>query len=164
MAKKIPSPPVEETEDDLSTVLSTRDITIAGNALTIREFNLIDSLVMHDAITPVVTSLTDVMETDWPSFEDVQRVLARHADVLPALLARCIDRPVEWVASLPASEGTTLMDWWWSVNRRFFMNAVVRQITLRAQGEKRSGLAASSQHSSGQATTPTDSVTTPTGK
>lgn len=153
--------PVTLQDDDLSVLLSTRDITIAGRNLTVREFTLADSLAMNDALKPVVDSLADVMQSEWPSFESVQDVLARHAQVLPELLACCVDQPVEWVSTLPGSDGTALMDWWWTVNRRFFMSAAVRQITLRAAREKPSPLAASSPRSSGQATTQKDSAATP---
>lgn len=148
-------------DDDLSVLLSTRDITIAGQRLTVREFTLVDSLTMNEELKPVVASLADVMQSEWPSFEAVQDVLATHAAALPKLIACCIDQPVEWVATLPGSDGTALMDWWWTVNRRFFMSAAVRQITLRAAREKPSLSAASSPRSSGQAITQTGSDTTP---
>ncbi|CVC81489.1 hypothetical protein GVN99_13725 [Serratia marcescens] len=150
-------------DDDLSVLLSTRDITIAGQHLTVREFTLVDSLTMHEVLKPVVASLADVMQSEWPSFEAVQDVLAEHADALPKLIACSADQPVEWVATLPGSDGTALMDLWWTVNRRFFMSAAVRQITLRAAREKLSLSAASSPRSSGQATTQTGSDTTPPG-
>lgn len=155
--------PAAPQEDDLSVLLSTRDITIAGKPLTVREFTLVDSLAMNAVLKPVVASLADVMQSDWPSFESVQDVLAEHANALPELIACCIGQPVEWVATLPGSEGTALMDWWWTVNRRFFMSAAVRQVTLRAVREKPSPSAASSPRSSGQATTQTDSDTTQPG-
>lgn len=43
-------------EDDLSVLLSTRDITIAGQHLTVREFTLVDSLTMNEELKPVVVS------------------------------------------------------------------------------------------------------------
>lgn len=108
-----------EPENDLDVLLSTRDVTVAGKTVTVREITLVDSLVLHSTLEPVVASLADVMQTEYPAFEDVQRVLAKHAQVLPGLIAHCIDQDVDWVQGLPGGEGVALMDWWWSVNRRF---------------------------------------------
>lgn len=118
--KKAAPKPAAEPENDLDVLLSTRDITIAGKPITVREVTLVDSLVLHDSLAPMVASLADVMQTEYPRFEEVQQVLAKHATVLPVLIAHCTDQPVEWVQTLPGSEGLALMDWWWAVNRRFF--------------------------------------------
>lgn len=160
--KKPGKKPAAEPENDLDVLLSTRDITIAGKPITVREITLVDSLVLHDSLTPVVASLAEVMQTEYPRFEHVQQVLAKHATVLPVLIAHCSDQPVEWVQTLPGSEGLALMDWWWAVNRRFFMGAATRILQLQlARAKTLSDSAASSQLSSEQATTQTASATTP---
>lgn len=153
-----------EPENDLDVLLSTRDVTVAGKTVTVREITLVDSLVLHSTLEPVVASLADVMQTEYPAFEDVQRVLAKHAQVLPGLIAHCIDQDVDWVQGLPGGEGVALMDWWWSVNRRFFMSAAVRITSLRlARMKAQSDSAASSPPSSGQATGQKASVNTLSG-
>ncbi|CNJ03320.1 Uncharacterised protein [Yersinia aldovae] len=158
------SAPNDAVVDDLSVLLSTRDIRIAGQSLTVREFTLMDSLALHDTLTPVVAALADMMQAGWPSFEDVQRVLSQHAEALTVLLARSVDQPVDWVAALPGTEGMALMDWWWTVNRHFFMTAAVRQMTLRAaRASVPSDTPASSPPSSGTGTTQTASRTTRPG-
>lgn len=150
-----------DTEDELSVLLSTRNITVAGRALVIREYNLMDMLQLGEKLSALTQSLADAMQTPWPPIEDIEAVLARHAGDLPELIACTVDQPVQWVALLPASEGQTLIDWWWAQNRRFFMNAVVRVQTIRATRAKLSASAASSQPSSGPDTLRTDLERTP---
>ncbi|HAT3746931.1 TPA: hypothetical protein I8614_004980, partial [Serratia marcescens] len=74
--KKAAPKPAAEPENDLDVLLSTRDITIAGKPITVREVTLVDSLVLHDSLAPMVASLADVMQTEYPRFEEVQQVLA----------------------------------------------------------------------------------------
>lgn len=151
----------EDTEDELSVLLSTRNITIAGRELVIREYTLADMLQLGEKLESLTRSLTEVMMTPWPSIEETEAVLRKHAGDMPELIACTVDQPVRWVAMLPASEGQTLLDWWWTQNRRFFMNAVVRQETIRLQRAKLLDSAASLQPSSTPDTTPPDSEPTP---
>jgi len=157
MSKQKPA----DTEDELSVLLSTRNITIAGRALVIREYNLMDMLQLGEKLSALTQSLAGAMQTPWPPIEDIEAVLARHAGDLPELIACTVDQPVQWVALLPGSEGQALIDWWWTQNRRFFMNAVVRLETIRATRAKLSASAASSQPSSGPDTLRTGLEPTP---
>lgn len=150
-----------DSEDDLSVLLSTRNITIAGRALVIREYNLMDMLQLGDKLDALTHSLAEVMDNPWPPVEEVEAVLRKHADDIPELIARTVDQPIQWVALLPANEGQTLIDWWWTQNRRFFMKAVVRLVGIRVTRAKLSASAASSQPSSGPDTTRADSEPTP---
>lgn len=151
------------TASELETLISSREINIAGESLTVREYSLLDSLTLHEPIAKLVCSLADVMKERALAFDDVEALLARHADIIPALVARSVDKPVEWVATLSATQGQTLLDWFWTVNRNFFMTAAVRRLTVQATVErKQSDSAASSQHSSEPGTMPNDSRTTPT--
>ncbi|HBY1005073.1 TPA: hypothetical protein MIP48_10910 [Klebsiella pneumoniae] len=150
-----------DTEDELSVLLSTRNITIAGRGLVIREYTLMDMLQLGDKLDALTHSLAEVMQTPWPPLEEVESVLRKHAGDIPELIACTVEQPIPWVALLPAGEGQTLMDWWWTQNRRFFMNAVVRLETIRATRAKLSASAASSQPSSGPDTTRAGSEPTP---
>ena len=149
-----------ETEDELSVLLSTRDITIAGRAMVIREYTLTDMLHLGAPLDALTHSLADAMKTPWPAIEEIEAVLRKHASDMPELMARSVDQPVQWVAQLPASDGQNLIDWWWTQNRRFFMNAVVRLETIRATRAKLSASAASLQPSREPVTTPPGSEAT----
>ncbi|WP_113632160.1 DUF6631 family protein [Pectobacterium peruviense] len=151
------------TTNELETLISSREINIAGESLTVREYSLVDSLTLHEPIAKLVLALADVMKDRALAFDDVETLLARHADIIPVLIARSVNKPTEWAATLNASEGQTLMDWWWTVNKRFFMTAAVRRLTvLDVKNNRPSDSAASSQHSSEPDITPRDSRITPT--
>lgn len=135
-------------DDELDVLLPGRDVTIAGCALRLREYTLTDTLALHSVLSPLTDALAGVMADGWPEYEDVADILAAQGDALITLMAHAIDRPTQWVAMLPGTEGLALQDWWWSVNRGFFMNAVVRRLALREARRNRSLLPASSPRSS----------------
>lgn len=135
-------------DDELEVLLPGRDVTIAGCALRLREYTLTDTLALHGVLSPLTDALAGVMADGWPEYEEVADILAAQGDALITLMAHAIDKPPQWVATLPGAEGLALQDWWWSVNRGFFMNAVVRRLALREARRNRSPLPASSPHSS----------------
>ncbi|EHN5173256.1 hypothetical protein KI912_003112 [Salmonella enterica] len=142
-----------DAADDLDVLFPERELRLAGENVTIREYTLKDTLTLHTVLMPVVDALAAVTETTWASYETVETVLAAHHEAVIVLVAHSIDRAPAFVAGLSGTEGMTLMDWWWSVNRHFFMNAVIRRLVCRQVTP--SGSAASSPSSSGRATPPT---------
>lgn len=136
MAKKIEKAKEDlASTDDLTIILSTREIELGPEKLVIREYTLTDSLELYDVINPLATALAEIMqEQDLPQVEQVRAILAHHFSLMPSLIARTIDRSPAWVAGLPADYGLILMDWWWSLNRGFFIGAAVQK--LRAMQEK----------------------------
>ncbi|HIE4801216.1 TPA: DUF6631 family protein [Serratia marcescens] len=127
---------------DLTILLSTRDIDIGAERLTIREYTLHDSLELYEAISPVAADLAAVMDSESIVTEQVRAVLARHYSLMPLLIARTVDRSPEWVAGLPADYGLVLMDWWWSLNRSFFIGAAVQKLrAMQAERNSPSGTA-----------------------
>ncbi|ECG5643235.1 hypothetical protein E1K64_15945 [Salmonella enterica subsp. enterica serovar Poona] len=140
-------------DDDLSVLLPDRTLVLAGETVTLREYSLQDTLVLHAVLAPVVDALAAVTENAWASYDAVETVLAAQHEVVIVLVAHSIGRPPSFVAGLSGTEGMTLMDWWWSVNRHFFMTAVIRRLVCRQVTA--SGSAASSPSSSVQATPPT---------
>ncbi|MCW2478831.1 DUF6631 family protein [Candidatus Symbiopectobacterium sp. NZEC135] len=154
----------KETQSDLETLIPERTLTIAGETVTVREYSLMDSLELHAPITQLVSALAEVMKLRAMAYDEVAALLAQHASIIPVLIARSVDKPVEWVAALPAQDGTTLLDWFWTVNRHFFTSAAVRRLTIlaaQAAQSEQSDLDASSPRSSEKDTTPNASATTP---
>lgn len=139
-------------DDDLSILLPEREIPLAGEIVTIREYSLKDTLTLHAVLAPVVDALATVTENAWASYEAVETILAAQHEAVIVLVAHSIGKPPSFVAELSGTEGMTLMDWWWSVNRHFFMTAVIRRLVCRQMTA--SGSAASSPSSSAQAIPP----------
>ncbi|EIY0667512.1 hypothetical protein MMC72_001638 [Salmonella enterica] len=139
-------------EDDLTVLMPDREIPLAGETVTVREYTLRDTLALHAVLAPVVEALATVTENAWASYEAVETVLAAQHEAVIVLVAHSISRPPSFVAGLSGTEGMTLMDWWWSVNRHFFMTAVIRRLVCRQVTA--SGSAASSPSSSAQVIPP----------
>lgn len=150
-------------DDELEVLLPGRDITIAGCALRLREYTLTDTLALHSVLSPLTDALVGVMANGWPEYEDVADILAAQGDGLITLMAHAIDKPPQWVATLPGAEGLALQDWWWSVNRGFFMNAVVRRLALREARKNPLPSPVSSPRSSAPVTPVRNSDTTRSG-
>lgn len=135
-------------DNELDVLLPGRDVTIAGCVLRLREYTLTDTLTLHGVLSPLTEALAGVMADGWPEYEEVADILAAQGDALITLMAHAIDKPPQWVATLSGTEGLALQDWWWSVNRGFFMNAVVRRLALREARKTLSPSPASSPRSS----------------
>ncbi|WP_174866795.1 DUF6631 family protein [Pectobacterium polaris] len=148
--------------NELETLISSRTLTLAGVDVTVREYTLMDSLSLHEPIAQLVSALADVMKSRALSFDEVESLLARHVHIIPVLVARSVDQPAEWVLALNATDGQTLLDWFWTINRHFFMTAAVRRITVQnVQNRTSSDTAASSPLSSEPDITQNVSRTTP---
>ncbi|MBC3214865.1 DUF6631 family protein [Serratia fonticola] len=117
--------------DDLSILISTREIEINGEPLTVREYTLSDSLHLYSDIQTLVQGLADVLKVDDLNVEAVYPVLAKAEETLNRLMAASVNKSDKWVASLPAVDGAVLMDWWWVLNRDFFISAATRCVMLR---------------------------------
>ncbi|HFJ3367574.1 TPA: DUF6631 family protein [Salmonella enterica] len=139
-------------DDDLSVLLPEQSFTLAGETVTLREYSLRDTLTLHAVLAPVVNALATVTENAWASYERVETVLAAQHEAVIILVAHSINKPPSFVEDLSGTEGMTLMDWWWSVNRHFFMTAVIRRLVCRQVTA--SGSAASSPSSSAQVIPP----------
>jgi hypothetical protein len=100
MSKQKPA----DTEDELSVLLSTRNITIAGGGW-LSANTPVDMLQLGDKLDALTHSLAEVMQTPWPLIEEIEAVLRKHAGDIPELIACSVDQPVQWVALLPAGEG-----------------------------------------------------------
>lgn len=128
----------DTTESDLEKLLSTREIEVGKEKLTIREYSLIDSLALYQVIDPFVEALAEVMKaSEMPDVELVRAVMADHKERIPELIGRAIDRPAAWVAKLSAADSLILIDWWWVLNRAFFIGAATRKIRASQVNKKK---------------------------
>lgn len=167
MASKV-TPQAGADVSELDALLPQRVIIIAGEQLTVREYTLFDTLMLHDHLEPLIVSLAGMVTSPSVDVSTVMRVLASHAHSLPTLMAWAVDRDAKWVSQLSGTAGAELMDWWWSVNAHFFINAARRRLThelavLSASQEAASASPGSSPPSSPPDTTQTGSDITPTG-
>lgn len=147
--------------NDLEILHPERTATIAGRKITMREYGFVEGLKVRALTKPLIDALHKfVADGSVPSAEEVQVILAEHADTVVVLMAKAADVDTEWVASLNQYEGDDLMAMWWGCNGPFFM----RKAIDRLKQEKLSQLVRAGQmpmqNSSPMATSQTESSTT----
>jgi hypothetical protein len=148
-----PAMPLAEA-DDLAVLAPDAEITLAGEAVTVREYTFGEQL-RHGAL---LTELTEAMRPAFALKEgDVGALfdaLAAHHEALLAAIALAVDRAAEWVAALSGEDGETLMLTWWRVNQGFFVRRLVLYPVLAA-ARKAAGAPAGAKSSPSSSTTGT---------
>lgn len=133
--------PAEQAGSELDVLLPERDMIIQGETVTIHPFNLRDTLLVSALSKPLIDAIAEKLNSDTEiTVEDIMLLLAEHSEITEELAARSVRKPVEWVAALTPSDGLTLLDLFWQVNRDFFTAAAFRQMGyLRAKQARAAG-------------------------
>lgn len=152
-----PSPAASSPSDaaaakELEILHPDRDVTIAGRAITMREYGFVEGLQMRAIAKPFLDELYALVAPNGkaPSFEQVEEMLAVHAECVLELIVRAANVEREWIESLSDEEGYFLMQTWWMVNSGFFIRRVVQRLaTERAAARMSQAGRASTTRSSG---------------
>lgn len=130
MARKVD--PTEDTTppapgaDDLAVLYPELPLTIAGEAIVVREYGFIEGLRLRPTVAAFVADLGVLMRSQ-PIVEDVYDLLGTHVDAIQLAIAVSISRDVEWVRVLNDKDGDQLVQTWWTVCGPFFMRQLVRR-------------------------------------
>ena len=164
MAKKI-NPPRQANQvasDELAILHPERTLTVAGRALTVREYGFVEGLAVHRDARALVADLAALVRTQGDApWDAVLDVLGQHDAVVIELVARACDVEAEWLRGLSDADGQMLLMLWWAVNGPFFVRRVVT--VLATEAARRSAGANSTPPSSPQDTTPAHSAAIPPG-
>jgi len=116
-----------EPEKDLQVLYPDREVTIAGEALTVREFRYREGLEVAVLARPFLFSLRALFMAPDDEFTDEAflALVEENPDVWLALVAKACGRDIEWVANLPNAEAMKLQNIFWEVNGPFFMRRLV---------------------------------------
>lgn len=115
--------------DDLEILHPERSASIAGRAVTMREYAFIEGLKLHPLYQPFVDELhAVVVDSGVPPLSQITGLLARHHESIKQLIAAAADVEVEWLNGLSDRDGSNLMYLWWAVNAPFFMRRVFDRI------------------------------------
>jgi hypothetical protein len=134
---------------DIDILIPHREITIAGETITVRELTFGEQLKNSAALTALTDALRPLLKPDADdNLGAVLDALTAQADALAHLIAISTGKPQEWVLSLPGVLGETLAIHWWGVNQHFFIRRLLIFPEIR---NGRIG-AVSSPHSSATAT------------
>lgn len=121
--------PAEVGADDLEILHPERSATIAGRAITMREYGFIEGLKLAPLYKGIVEDLSQAVTIERsPPLDEIVALLAAHADQVEELIAIAADVEVEWVRGLDDLPGMNLMYLWWIVNAPFFLRRVFDRI------------------------------------
>lgn len=127
MAEKVTA--TKEESNDLATLMPNREITVAGETITVREYSFKDALTIGNEIDQFVTLIvTEMNGTNKINIEQADSIIMNNLELIYSLISTSIQKPISFIESLSYSDGLQLLDWWWVVNSGFFMNAVTRKI------------------------------------
>ena len=119
----------KDEPNDLATLMPTREITLAGETITVREYSFKDALTIGNDINQFVALIVNEMNgTNKITIEQVDTIFINNLELIYSLISTSIQKPISFIESLSYSDGLQLLDWWWVVNSGFFMNAVTRKI------------------------------------
>ncbi len=141
--------------DDLKVLFPGIEITVGGEALTVKPF-------AFGLLPKVIKLVRKVAEGLKGPTVDILQIMEDGGDDLMALIALATGKPRAWVDALPLDEGVLLTSTVLEVNRDVFTKAVVPRLSglLNALGLEPSTGATSSEPSSPAATAgPTSSPT-----
>ena len=119
--------------DDLSVLFPTREATIAGRAVTVRELTFPQSMAISGRLTPVIDALAPHYGSDGIDSDLVMATLSAHADVTLELLALSTGQPPDWLAALHEHEGMHLLLLCMEVHIPFFARRLELRHQARAQ-------------------------------
>ena len=119
----------KEESNDLATLMPNREIVLAGETITVREYSFKDALTIGNEIDQFVTLIvTEMNGTNKITIEQADTIIMGNLELVYSLISTSIQKPISFIEALSYEDGLQLLDWWWVVNSRFFMNAVTRKI------------------------------------
>ncbi|MDF7669885.1 hypothetical protein PT276_01475 [Orbaceae bacterium ESL0721] len=119
----------KEQQDDLAILMPNREISIAGETITVREYSFKDALTIGAEIEQFTVLIVAAMnESNKLTIEQADALIIDNLTLVNSLISIAINKPVSFIESLSYTDGLQLLDWWWVVNSAFFMNAVTRRI------------------------------------
>lgn len=116
---------------ELEILHPNREVKIAGRQLTVREYGFVEGLQVRALAAPFLEGLYQAVGAGSraPSFDEVQDVLAGHADAVVELIAKAANVEAGWIRTLGDEDGELLMLNWWLANAGFFIRRVLRRAT-----------------------------------
>lgn len=138
MAQRIASAPpagapqaAADNTDELQILHPERQLTLGGEAVTVREYGNLEWLRLLVRAEPLVAAIAAALQaSSAPTYEQALAVIAEHADALLPLVAQAADRPLAWIDQLPAGDVELLLMTWWGVNAHFFVQRAINRLAV----------------------------------
>lgn len=140
MARKVtpkkPAARPDEGRDDLSIAHPDQDVTIAGRAITVHEYDNPTGLRVRAQTRPFLLSLEKLFQDGEGLTDDVLAVVGEHVDIMLPVIALSARVELAWVESLGDADSDTLLVTWWEVCGPFFLRQLLRRARERLQRQQ----------------------------
>lgn len=122
----------DEGLHDLEILYPEAELTVAGRAITLREYTFVQGLKLRAKIQPFLNGLSKLTATpELTPLESILDLLADYQDSVLELMSVSANVEVEWIKRLNDEDGQLLAFTWWRVCGPFF----VRQLQSRMLNE-----------------------------
>lgn len=141
---------MSETHDDMELLFSDRELRVAKEQVTVKEFRYLEGLQAAALARPIIGAMRDAFVTggEEVSIEALDTVIGEHYGVWLELVSMATGKPVEWLSALSDRDGTQLSLAFWEANGPFFMRRLVLAEAVRAQAMENPSRSPSSSASS----------------
>ncbi|MGO1072562.1 DUF6631 family protein [Lysobacter sp. CA199] len=171
MAKKIEKPQPQSAPEgadtagveELGVLYPERTLTIGNEKVVVNEIGFVQSLMLHDHVSPIVAAIEALMtaSNEAPDFLQVTKVFATNRAATIELLMAATGKDAAWLNGLNAVQGHQLLLIFWGTNADFFIQSAMNELAIRREQARLSAGARSTQPSSPTDTGPTNSGGTP---
>jgi hypothetical protein len=138
MARKIDKQQAAAGEPSAAESLAVLDpnvsITLAGRAITVREYGFFEGLRVAAKAEAFIGDLHNMVRGDGEMrFDRIRHLFGVHEDAVVAIAAQAADVEPEWVRGLGKADIEIFLSTWFGVNAGFFVNEVVLQMREERQ-------------------------------
>lgn len=119
--------------DAVSALKPDASVTIAGRAITVREYGYFEGLEVAHRAAAFIGDLLAMARGGELRFANARRLFGVHADVVVAIAAQAADVEPAWVRNLAPAEAEAFMATWFAVHVPFFMREVVNELQEEVQ-------------------------------
>lgn len=119
--------------DDLAVLYPDATLTLAGRAITVREYGFIAGLQLRAQMAPFIRDLEATFAAGDGYTDDVLAVVGQHAELVRAAIAQSAGVEPEWIDTLHGADAEVLQLTWWAVCGPFFVRQLLRRAQEKAQ-------------------------------
>jgi hypothetical protein len=173
MAHKVTKKPVpaaaesDSAADAIAALKPDACITVAGRAITVREYAYFEGLEVAHRASAFIADLHALAQAGELRYAAARRLFGKHEAVVVEIAAKAADVEPEWLHGLKPADAEKFMSTWFTVNLPFFMREVVVEIQeaairLRATASRSTG-SSSGLPAQGSATATSSASDSPSG-
>nr|WP_308006596.1 DUF6631 family protein [Xanthomonas albilineans] len=131
MARKVEQsvPPLAaDADDSLVALHPNMTITVAGRAVTMREYGFFEGLEVAARCPGFIASIAGMVNANNLSYARVRRLFGLHRGEVVHAAATAANVEVEWVDALQGADAELFISTWFGVTGGFFVHEAVQEV------------------------------------